>query len=162
MRLIPSAPQSFEGTLMALYQRHAAKVLPEAEEVAYWHTRIVRFCEQEDAVFVVRQVAGTPRGDVLQTFSRQRFKASDNSPGWWMHFVTFNGLRDARFEDMPTHMFQTARLIPSNINKAGWHVAHIYNAKDRNTDWRRWSRADLVRRFVRNVHPCNCFYLPNT
>ena len=50
--------------------------------------------------------------------------------------------------------------IPTSVSTAGWHVAHIYNAKDRNTDWRNWTRAELTRRLIRNVHPCNCFYIP--
>jgi hypothetical protein len=79
-----------------------------------------------------------------------------------MHFVAFNGLRAASIGDAPTHMFQTTRQLRPNINTAGWHVAHIYNAKDRKTNWREWTREDLVRRFIRNVHPCNCFYVPKT
>jgi hypothetical protein len=78
-----------------------------------------------------------------------------------MHFVAFNGIRDARLEDVPTHMFVATRMLRPNINTAGWHVAHIFNAKDRQTDWQNWSREQLARRFLRNLHPCNCFYIPN-
>ena len=45
-------------------------------------------------------------------------------------------------------------------NAAGWYVAHIYGVKDGVTDYRSWSRDELVKRFLRNVHPCNCFYVP--
>ena len=33
--------------------------------------------------------------------------------------------------------------------------------KDRETEWRRWNGRSLAPRFVRNVHPCNYFLLPN-
>jgi hypothetical protein len=77
-----------------------------------------------------------------------------------MHYVAFNQLTDVDLSDMPTHMFDV-RCTP-NLNTAGWHVAHILNAKDGNTDWQNWSRQELLRRFIRNVHPCNCFYIPNS
>ena len=57
-------------------------------------------------------------------------------------------------------MFEVSRCLPTNINGAGWHVAHILNTKDRNIEWKNWSREELVRRFVRNIHPCNCYYIP--
>ena len=52
--------------------------------------------------------------------------------------------------------------MPTTISHAGWHVAHILDAKDRNVNWRSWSRGELIRRFVRNLHPCNLFYIPKT
>jgi hypothetical protein len=58
-------------------------------------------------------------------------------------------------------MFEVGRLVPSNINVARWHVGHIFDAKDRNVDWESWDRAELARRFIRNIHPCNCFYIPH-
>ena len=44
----------------------------------------------------------------------------------------------------------------------GWHVAHIFGAKDGNTASDSWSREELRRRFLRNFHPCNIFYIPKT
>ena len=159
-RPIPEAPVSFDGSLDELYRRHMLSALPTVEEVAFHHQRILQFCNQADPLFIIRALTSTTRGDVLVTSSGARFKPSDNSPAWWMHFVAFNGIRDTQIEEAPTHMFEVSRLCHPNINSAGWHVAHIYNAKDRDTDWRRWSRDDLTWRFVRNVHPCNCFYVP--
>lgn len=138
------------------------RVLPDPEQVAHQHRRMLEYCQQADPLFIVRALTSTERGQIYRTASGSRFVPSDNSPAWWMHFVTFNGIADARFEDVPTHMFQVGRLLQPNINTAGWHVAHIYNAKDRQTGWQKWTRDELVRRFIRNIHPCNCFYVPKT
>jgi hypothetical protein len=70
------------------------------------------------------------------------------------------GFRRTLEELIAPHMFELAG-IPT-VNQSGWHVAHILPAKDGDTDWPRWSRAAVVARFVRNLHPCNCFYLPLT
>lgn len=76
------------------------------------------------------------------------------------HHKAFNSLPLGDFNEVPTHFFEVARLLRHNINTAGWHVAHIYNAKDRNLTWEEWDRNELIRRFVRNLHPCNCFHVP--
>jgi hypothetical protein len=56
-----------------------------------------------------------------------------------MHFIAFNAIRDADVRAMPTHMFDVGRSLQPNINVAGFHVAHILNAKNGNTRWREWS-----------------------
>jgi hypothetical protein len=158
---IPLAPSAFDGILRELYEQHILKVLPDVDEVVHQHRELLAYCQQSDPAFLVRAVSTTTRGDCYETASGSRFIATDNAPAWWMHFVVFNRIRDARIEDAPKHMFDASRVQP-NVNTAGWHVAHIYNAKDRRTDWSRWDREELVRRFIRNVHPCNCFYVPKT
>jgi hypothetical protein len=76
-----------------------------------------------------------------------------------VHHVAFRELQ-LDLNDIPTHFFTVARRLRDSVSSAGWHVAHIYDAKDGNTDWRMWRRPELVSRFVRNLHPCNCFYVP--
>lgn len=160
MRPIPSSPPTFDGTLKDLFNLHARHVLPEPADVEHVHRRIVEHCRQEAPIFLVRCITGCERGHIYVTESGARFRPTDNSPAWWVHHLAFQGIEDFRFEDAPTHMFEIGRRIPQNINTAGWHVAHILNAKDGNAGWRKWSREDLVRRFVRNLHPANCFYIP--
>lgn len=60
------------------------------------------------------------------------------------------------------HMFDVGKRLSLsvNINARGWHVAHLHDAKDGDTGYADWSRQDLIRRFIRNVHPCNFFYMP--
>jgi hypothetical protein len=49
--------------------------------------------------------------------------------------------------------------IQGHINDAGWSVAHIFDVKDCNTDFQHWSKTELIKRTVRNIHPCNYFYI---
>src|SRR4051812_22009221 len=136
MRAIPPAPQTFDGSIRDFFEQHIQSVLPPPEEVCYWHDRLIGFASTNSPL-AVRYVPGNTRGEVCRTATGAEFKPTDNSPAWWMHFVAFQGLRDARLEDVPSHMFETTRLIPRNISTVGWHVAYILNAKDRNTDWQR-------------------------
>jgi hypothetical protein len=99
------------------------------------------------------------RGQTYRTNAGDLLVPSDNGPAWWMHHVAFNGLRPRDFSQMPTRMFEVGRVARVNVNTAGWHVAHTFDAKDRNTDWQNCHGASWVKRFVRDVHPCNCFYV---
>lgn len=156
------APPSFDGELQDLYASVIEPNLPVPEEVYHQHRRLLDYCRQPEPVFIVRNVTGLQRGMIYTTTSGDHLKASDNAPAWWMHFTTFNSIRDADFAEMPTHMFQVGRILPTQINAAGFHVAHILNAKNRSVDWQNWSREELIRRFIKNLHPCNTFYLPTT
>ena len=159
-RAIPTAPVAFDATLQQLWDEHVLEVLPSVQEVEHHHRALLEYCRQDDPLFIVRALTATTRGRVYRTDSGARFKPSDNSPAWWMHALTFNGARDVDYAAAPTHMFEIGRRVPLNVNAAGWHVAHIYGAKDRDTNWQSWDSAALTRRFLRNIHPCNCFYIP--
>ena len=154
-----SAPATFEGTLSELFERFIEPNLPAPKHVEKLHNKLVEYVAGPDPAFVVRYVKGLERGTVYRTSFGDRLIPSDNAPAWWMHFVTFNQFTEVDVAEMPTHMFDV-RCTP-NISQARWHVAHILNVKDGNTNWRNWSRQELLRRFIRNVHPCNCFYIPN-
>jgi hypothetical protein len=65
-------------------------------------------------------------------------------------------------ETLPAHFFEVAAQLPLSISAAGWHVAHIFPVKDRSTDYRTWDHKELARRCVRNIHPCNYFFIPKT
>jgi hypothetical protein len=159
-RAIPTAPLSFDARLQQLWDEHVLQVLPDVREVEHHHAALLAYCREADPLFIVRALTATVRGNVYRTDSGSRFTPSDNAPAWWMHALAFNGIRDVDYTTAPTHLFEIGRRVPSNINAAGWHVAHIYGAKDRDTNWQSWDRAQLTRRFIRNIHPCNCFYIP--
>jgi hypothetical protein len=159
---LTTPPPCFDGELQELYERFVEPNLPPVDEVAYQHQLLVDYCRQPEPLFIVRHVRGTERRVISTTSSGHRFKPSDNAPAWWMHFLAFNGIRDVDLSQMPTHMFDVARVLPTHISAAGWHVAHIFNARDGNTDWKNWSREGLTRRFIRNVHPCNYSFIPKS
>lgn len=164
-RPIPSAPAAFDGPLEALFRLHIESVLPDAEVVRRFHEVLVAYLQRRDPLFVVRYVAGLERGQTIQV-PGGRIRPSDNSPAWMIHRLLFDKFPFPNVDDlavtldraMPCHFHQMAG-IPT-VNGAGWHVAHVFPAKDGNTDYRQWSRGELARRFVRNLHPCNCFYVP--
>jgi hypothetical protein len=158
-RLLKSAPPAFDGTLEELFEQFIEPNLPAADAVERLHLTLLEYCNQAHPVFVVRSVTGLERRRLYETSGGERLKPSDNAPAW-LHFVAFSGQTNCDLEEMPTHMFDVR--LPTTMNAAGWHVAHILNTKDYNTDWRHWSRDELTRRFIRNVHPCNCFYVPKT
>lgn len=93
-------------------------------------------------------------------------RATDNSPAWWWHAILFNAGSiepdelPALVERTPCHMFNTAQI--QTANRARWHVGHLLQVRDHDTEWQRWPRTGAVWRFVRNIHPCNAYYLPLT
>ena len=167
-RPIPVAPSAYSGSLDEFYERHAVHVLPDPDIVAYYHGLLAKVCEDPSFAFIVRYVDASTRGLQLETRHGVSYRPSDNSPAWWFHYLLYNRLRvrpddfRALLDTAPTHMFEVARSIPTSVSAAGWHVAHIFGAKDGNTASDSWSRDELRRRFLRNLHPCNIFYIPKT
>lgn len=165
-KAIPQAPVCFSGTLGDLYSQGAMKVLLPVDAVEVFHRDLVTHCHEVDPHFLVRKVADQERGHMLRTTSGGSLIPTDNAPAWWIHHMLFFRRRSnfSSFRDfisaVPCHMFEIRES--ENVNRYGWHVAHIFNAKDRDTNWSRWDRKELIRRMVRNIHPCNYFYIPKT
>jgi hypothetical protein len=164
MKVCPT-PFVFEGSLADLYD-FAEPNLPRPEAVHHFHLLLRDYMLEEDEPFIVRYVTGTERGETYETDSGDRFIPADNSPAWWMHFLTFNEVMLTREEfrllapRIPTHVHQISKILPDNVSQAGWYVAHIRPAKNGDTDYRAWDRKELIWRFLRNLHPCNFFLVP--
>ena len=173
---ILSCPSSFDGPLSDF---HAQCVLPnllEPSMVQYYHKLLMEHCSSDGLFPLVRAVSGTERWRISEPTRQKvyvtrfgdRFKATDNSPSWWMYQVVASGLKipptcfaDVLLE-MPMHMFDVGKRLSASasINAKGWHVAHLNDAKDGDIGYDNWDRRNLVRRFIRNLHPCNLFYMP--
>jgi hypothetical protein len=161
---IPKPPPAFDGTIGEIYDSWAEKVLLSADAVEGFHHLLIGYLESADPLFLVRMVTGTERGVTLRSRDGQRLRPTDNAPSWWIHRELFAGRLPARaafdafVEAIPCHMF----AIPKgeNISLAGWHVAHIFDVKNGDTLFAAWDRQELVRRMIRNIHPCNYFYIP--
>ncbi len=166
-RVIPVPPAIFEGSLHDLYQLHIEPILPDVDVVVDFHKALDEYVRTEQPLFLVRYLRGMQRGATLEV-SGGLIRPTDNSPAWTVHRWLFDRapLRNAEElasfleEFVPSHFHSMAR-IPS-VSRSGWHVAHIFPAKDGNTSYQSWDRAELTKRFVRNLHPCNCFYVPKT
>lgn len=132
--------------------------------VEEFHHLLTAYLESADPVFLVRMVKGTVRGETLRTKRGVQLRPTDNAPAWWIHRELFLGRLPKRtsferfIESVPCHMFD----IPTgeNVSQAGWHVAHIFEAKNGDVAYDNWDRAEVRRRMVRNIHPCNYFYIP--
>lgn len=164
-RAIPQAPDPpFESTFSDFVQQHLAPLWPAEAVIRHHHQLLMDYIREPKALFIVRSVSGQKRGEAVTTLDGTKLLPSDNAPAWFWHSVMFNGLRfdRARFrefvQESPTHLFEVSRF--QTVNTAGWHVAHILDAKDGNTSWETWNRQEAVRRFVRNIHPLNLFYVP--
>jgi hypothetical protein len=165
-RAIAPSPVSFRGTLDELYAKYILPVMPSPETVRYYHALLRDYCRDESPLFLLRQVPGVERRIVHQSPSGLRYMWTDNSPAWFFHYLLFNDflIEPESFatlvEATPSHFHDVAKLLPNSISGAGWYVAHIYRVKDGDTNYAAWGKSDLVRRFIRNVHPCNHFYVP--
>jgi hypothetical protein len=158
---IKEAPTAFSGTLGELYAGWAQHVLLAPSLVEEFHDQFRAYLCSADPVFLVRMVKGQERGQTLRTGYGTQLRPTDNAPAWWIHHQLFSHqFRHspsfaAFIESVPCHMFRVR--MPENINKAGWHVAHIFAVKDGAVQFGQWDRDELMRRTARNIHPCNYF-----
>ena len=159
------APEAFSGTLDDLYEQYVSKLLLSLDVVEEFHQSFRSFyLNDADPLYLVRYVSDLERGQTIRTADSSCLRGTDNSPAWWIHYQLFYGKQHqfvdfpAFLDAVPCHMFSVR--LPEHVSMAGWHVAHIYEAKDRNQDYHHWDRAELLRRTARNIHPCNYFYIP--
>jgi hypothetical protein len=166
MNNIPLAPKAFSGTIDNLYTEHITNVCISAKVVTALHRKLIEYLSSDDPIYLVRNVRGTTRGETIRTQSGHLLRATDNSPGWYMHHELFNNNVErftyfaAFIDTIPCHMFNIR--LQQTVNSAGWHVAHLFEVKDRNISFNEWDRKELKRRMIRNLHPCNIFYIPKT
>jgi len=162
---IPQAPPiPFEATFERFVRDQLDPLLPPERVICIFHRELMRYVTEVDALFLTRCVKGQERRRIVRTRDGTRLLPSDNSPASWWHMAMFHGVAVSRdnfaefVRTTPTHFHDVAKY--STVSTAGWHVAHILDVKDGNVDWRSWTRTDAARRFVRNVHPLNLFYVP--
>src|SRR4051812_44172166 len=111
-RSLQRSPPSFDGTLEQLYEHHILDVLPSPEAVEVFHGQLVEYARRPDALFLLRMVGTTTRGQIYEGRDGIRWKATDNAPAWWVHAALF---QDCRIADdsfaaviatVPTQMFE--------------------------------------------------------
>jgi hypothetical protein len=160
----PIAPTRFDGSLEEFYDRWVTPALASSRAVEEFHASLVSFLASDDPVHLVRMVKGTPRGVTIRNGVGGLLRATDNAPAWYVHRALFTGddwkrMPFAAFIDgIPCHMFDLGRT--PTISGAGWHVAHIIGAKNRDVQFEKWDRQELRLRMLKNLHPCNFFFVP--
>ncbi|NTX09581.1 hypothetical protein HUA76_02185 [Myxococcus sp. CA056] len=167
-------PPGFDGPFDVYFSQFIEPNLPSPEAVLVFHDELRRYVEESDPIFFLRQMEGAEpwrrRGNLYppQMASGGRVAFTDNSPQWALHALAYRnalprGLGFSMWlrEQMPCHIYDVnGAKLGETLNSARWHAAHIVDVKDGNTTWRSWNRDELVRRFIRNVHPCNLLLLP--
>lgn len=163
MPTILQAPTQFNGTLEEFYEKYAQNVLISTPVMEEFHHKLIMYLSSSDPLYLIRQVKTQIRGETLQINNGVRMRPTDNSPAWWLHYQLFTG----KYKDfssfkklidaVPSHMFDIK--IKGHISHAGWHVAHLYDVKDRDTDFYNWAQSELIKRTSRSIHPCNYFYI---
>jgi 8-oxo-dGTP pyrophosphatase MutT (NUDIX family) len=165
IRTMTRPPLQFSGSLEEFYERYVVPNLPSPEMVLYCHHMLSNYVANPSPLFLIRHGRGTNRREIYSTARGDRFKATDNAPAWWMHHSLFHDIRldpDAfasAIASAPAHFHDVHARVPDTINVSGWHVAHIFQVKDGDTAYQRWGRGELTARFLRNIHPCNYFFI---
>jgi hypothetical protein len=162
---IAPPPASYDGRFSAFYERYIEPNLPTNQKVREFDLRLRQYLSEQDPVHVVRYVKGLTRGTIYRTCEGLRILPTDNAPVWWVHSLLHSQAAlpedgSDLFETMPHHFFRMAGI--KTLNQAGYHAAHILPAKNRETDWQRWTRSELARRMFVNIHPCNIFLVAKT
>lgn len=160
MTVLSPPPLRYNGRYSEFYRRYVEPNLPSVEMVQAFDSLLRRHLASEDPVYLVRYVKGHTRGTIYRTKQSLRMLPTDNAPVWWTHAHLHSGgtlpeNSSDLFEAMPHHFFQVVRL--ATLNQAGYHAAHILSAKNGDVDWQMWTRAELARRMLVNIHPCNLF-----
>lgn len=161
-------PAAFKGTLAEFATRYVLPNVPAADVVADFHRALVEYVKNHDALFLLRQVRGTERRRDYRTRHGVTFRATDNAPAWWVHAALARGYRisPSAMRDvvstMPCHRNDVRRVSAPTASEARWHIAHLFDVKNRDTNWAEWSHREVVARFVRNIHPANYFLLSLT
>ncbi|MDB4909081.1 MAG: hypothetical protein JWO05_3865 [Gemmatimonadetes bacterium] len=168
-RQMLESPAEFDGTLQELSDRYIVPNLPDPRVVEAFHRALMNHVRSSDPLFLLRHMRDTVRRETYATSAGQRMKMTDNAPAWWTQAALFRGCEVADgamatvIETIPTHMFDVPATTPKQTaNAKGWHIAHIFDVKNRDVDYASWSREEVVGRCIRNLHPCNYFLLPKT
>lgn len=159
------APKNTVQTIDELFENYISKIFFE-NLMERFHREFMKYYRNTDSVFLIRQVKTQGRGLVFRNSTGNLIKPTDNSPSQWIHFQLFYDRMDEFIDfhelskKIPCH-FHHVKLKES-VNKAGWHVAHLFSTKDYKTNVDEWDRDELLKLTLRNIHPCNYFYLPKT
>jgi hypothetical protein len=159
------APRSFDAPFSTFYTEYLEPNLPSPPRVQQFNDLLKRYCAMTEATLIIRNVGNLTRGETYQTDSGDKFLPSDNAPGWWLHALLMSdvALPDDLTElvkEMPKQVFQAWKL--KTLNGYGFHLAHIDDVKNRDTNWQLWDRSELIKRFTLSIHPCNWFLLSKT
>lgn len=155
---LKAAPASFNGSFADFFDAHVIPNLPPVERVNAFDKLLRAHFARTDPCYIVRKVRGLDRRTTHVNDHQLTLLAGDNSPGWYIHALLASDVPlpqspESFFEIIPRH-FHDARLR-ADLSKAGFHLAHLTNANNRDIEWRTWPREEAERRMTLNLHPWN-------
>lgn len=124
-RRIQRSPPEFDGTLDAFIEQYVLGVLPTRESVRDFHEGLQTYINSTNPLFLLRHVSGTEGREIYHTNDGTRFRATDNSPAWWVHAALMQRYRiapDAFAEvvaTMSTHMMSRRILLRQLVRPVG-------------------------------------------
>lgn len=153
-------PAQFDGKFSEFFALYVEPNLPSAARVQAFDLLLRRHLSSVDPIHVIRWVREQTRGEICLSAEGGRILPTDNAPVWWLHAFLLSETPlptdpELFFSTLPAHFHKVARF--QTLNQAGFHAAHILSAKNRDIDWQSWSRDELARRMLVNIHPCNMF-----
>jgi hypothetical protein len=160
------APVGFQGSWSEFFDKHIEPNLVSPQTVERVHDWLMQYCDEPSSVFSLRLVRGLERRRVYSTVDGTLIAPSDNAPAWVLHALLVSG-EISTYEEfrqciskIPSHMFDVRQAAKKTANDCGWYFAHIFPAKNGDTNFANWNRKEVQRRFLRSVHPCNFFLVP--
>jgi hypothetical protein len=160
------APVGFRGSWLELYRDHIEPNLPAVKDVSSFHEWLMRYCKEPSAVFPLRMVTGAKRRQLYSTCDGSLIAPADNAPAWAVHALLverkLSSYHDFKMlmASMPAHMFDIGKIGVRTANSYGWYIAHIFPAKNGDTQFRLWTRDEVKKRCFLTLHPCNIFPVP--
>ena len=155
---IRKAPTQFSGQFRDFFYLHVSPNLPSKERVLEFDILLENYLSSSQPFHLIRKVASLERQKTFNTSEGHLLLASDNSPAWWLHAFLLSRLplpsdMGKFVRNIPRHMFDIK--LSNNLSKAGFHLAHLSNVKNRDTNWKDWNKEELERRMRLNIHPWN-------
>ena len=152
------APPIFEGTFHEFFTSYVSPNLPSIERVREFNAALGEYFAIRAPQYLIRKVGSLNRRETHTTAGGQLLLPCDNSPGWWLHMfllgdIPFPTDMVTFFQQIPRHIFDIK--LKNQLNKAGFHLAHLSDVGNRDTSWHSWNKEELQRRMVLNLHPWN-------
>jgi len=164
---VPKLPHGKVNSINDLYESLIENYLPKKETVENWHVLLLKYIQQEDAIFFIRRYASAPnkdwtllrRGFLTEYSSGLKYVFCDNFFAHYFFLMALHNYTPA-FDDFNEHIksrkfpygfMKTSEEEPFqafprgktvNINTAGWKLAHLYsvNQNDYNFDYKKISK----------------------
>lgn len=164
---VPKLPHGKANSINELYESLIENSLPKKETIENWHGLLLKYIQQEDAIFFIRRYASAPnkdwnlirRGFLTEYSSGLKYVFCDNFFAHYFYLMALHNytptfddfiehIKSRKFpygfkktsEEEPFQAFPKGKTV--SINTAGWKLAHLYsvNQNDYNFDYKKISK----------------------